>query len=97
MRERRKAAAEIIEASRHGRARVTPGIQARTAHVVDGLAPELSAAIAALVARWLPRPDGAARGDRAVWSRDLDLGWVTALFPSGAAARMNQPLAADEA
>jgi NAD(P)-dependent dehydrogenase (short-subunit alcohol dehydrogenase family) len=90
-----RAAAEIIEASRHGRARVTPGIQARSAQVVDVLAPELSAAIATFVARWLPGP-GHLRNVSAVWSRDLDLGWVASLFPSGAAARLNQPVAADE-
>ena len=92
-----RAAAEIIDASRHRRARVTPGIQARSAQIADVLAPELTAAIVAFVARWLPRPGDASDADRAVWSRDLDFGWMTSLFPSAAAARMNQPLAADEA
>ncbi len=92
-----RAAAEIIEASRHGRARVTPGIQARSAQVVDVLAPEIAAAIAAFAARCLPEPRGVLYPNRAVLSRDLDLGWVATLFPSRTAARMNQPVAADEA
>ena len=90
-----RAAAQIIDASRHGRARITPGFQARGAEVFDTLAPETTAAILALVARWLPRSHDDDAGD-AHWSRDLELGWVTSLLPSGTAAHMNQPVAEDE-
>ena len=91
-----RAAAEIVEASRRRRARVTPGIQARGAQIVDVLAPETVAGIMALVAHWLPEPDGSAAAREARWSRDLDLGWIASLLSSDAAARMNQPVAKDE-
>jgi hypothetical protein len=90
-----RAAAKIVEACRARRARLTVGIQAKVAIFADALAPELTALTTALVARYLPHPPARAGGS-AKWSRDLDLGWIATVFPRGAAARMNQPMAMDE-
>jgi NAD(P)-dependent dehydrogenase (short-subunit alcohol dehydrogenase family) len=91
-----RAAAQIVRAVRQRRARLTVGVQARTAHVLDTLVPGLSAAVMALAARALPASSTHPDAVQSVWSRDLDLGWITSLLPSGAAARMNQPVALDE-
>ncbi len=91
-----RAAKQILEASRRRRARVTPGIQARVAEILNMLTPETTAAVMARTASVLPGPGGG-DGQRAVYSRDLDLGWTAALFPTRAAIEMNQPVAADEA
>lgn len=90
-----RAARHIVAACRARRARLTVGVQARAAEVASVLSPEIAAGVSALVARWLPRERGQVASP-ARWSRDLDLGRVTALFPRRAARRMNQPIALDE-
>jgi NAD(P)-dependent dehydrogenase (short-subunit alcohol dehydrogenase family) len=89
-----RAARAIIAACRSRRARLTVGSQARLAEIVDTLAPEIAAAAATAVTRFLPRADDASPDP--VWSRDLDLGWIASMLPRRAALRMNQPIAADE-
>jgi NAD(P)-dependent dehydrogenase (short-subunit alcohol dehydrogenase family) len=91
-----RAARKIVEACRRRRARITPGRQARAAEILNALAPELTSAAMARAAALLPG-EGPAAGDQAIRSRDLQLGWLSKLFPTGAAVRMNQPVAADEA
>jgi hypothetical protein len=61
------------------------------------VAPEAVEAAMSLVVRWvLPRPSGSRGGDEGAYSRDLDLGWWAALFPTQAARRLNQPAAIGE-
>jgi short-subunit dehydrogenase len=92
-----RAAREVVEACRLGRARVTPGWPADLAVLADAIAPEAMAAFMALAARWaLPRPEASPAADAAQYSRDLDLGWISGIFPSRAAERMNQPPAVGE-
>jgi len=86
-----RAARIIVEACREGRARITPGWQARLAELANAVTPEVTAAIAAAVATWvLPGPGADAQGAEPRVSRDLDLGWAGALMPTGAAVRLNQ-------
>ncbi len=92
-----RAAAHIVDACRARRARVTVGLQARLAELANVLTPEFTSSVSRLVARLLPSPATSAEGNAARWSRDLDLGLVASLLPWRAAARMNQPVAADEA
>ena len=66
--------------------------EARTAQIVNALAPEVAAAVAAAAATWfLPAPATAARGEARQRSLVLDLGWPAKLMPTEAAARLNQP------
>jgi len=89
-----RAARQILAAVRDRRARVTPGIQARVGELANTLAPELVAAVMAMVTSTvLPGPT-AADGDRGQISRAIDLGWVESLLPTGAQRRFNQPAAA---
>ena len=93
----RRAARQIVDACRAGRPRLTPGWQARSLELLNVLTPGLVAAIMAAVTRAaLPAPSGDNGAERPRWSRDLDLGWLTMLFPTGAAAEFNQPLALGE-
>ena len=87
-----RAARLIIEACRAGRARITPGWQARTAQIVNVLAPEVAAAVAAAATAWLlPAPASTTRGEAQQRSLDLDLGWPAKLMPTDAARELNQP------
>ncbi len=52
-----RAAAQIIEACRHGDRHLTVGVPARIVEVLDTLAPELVGDVMALVDRALPRPE----------------------------------------
>jgi NAD(P)-dependent dehydrogenase (short-subunit alcohol dehydrogenase family) len=92
-----RAARQIVDACRRGRPRLTPGWQARALEILNVLAPRLVAAVMAAAVRVaLPHASDEAGAARARMSRDLDLGWLTSLFPSGAAAEFNQPLALGE-
>lgn len=87
----RRAARQMVEACLDGRAHVTPGIQARLAEVVNAMAPELSAAIAAFVTRrLLPAPSASPSADRLREARDVGFGWLSTLLPHRAAVRNNE-------
>jgi short-subunit dehydrogenase len=91
-----RAAETIVEASRQGRAHVSPGWQGRAAQLTQALAPELAAAILAFSAsHLLPRAAGLP-GDLPRQSRDLDLGGITRVFATDEAIRFNQDIAPDE-
>jgi hypothetical protein len=92
-----RAARRILAACRAGRPRLTPGWQARTLEVLNALAPGAVAAAMATTARLaLPAASDDPGAARPRVSRNIDLGWLTTLFPSGAAAEYNQPLALGE-
>jgi short-subunit dehydrogenase len=87
-----RAAQMIVEACRQGRARLTPGWQARLAELANVAAPEVAAAIAAALTSWaLPGPTTDPRAAQARVSKELDLGWAGALVPRTASANLNQP------
>jgi NAD(P)-dependent dehydrogenase (short-subunit alcohol dehydrogenase family) len=93
-----RAARQIVEACRARRAQVTPNWQARVALRLHALMPEVTAAMLTAAALYaLPRPADRPHGDRARYSAAMDLGWITRIFPSGAAARHNQRAARGEA
>jgi NAD(P)-dependent dehydrogenase (short-subunit alcohol dehydrogenase family) len=56
------AAKQVVEATRHGRARRVLGIQARLLDLFATILPTLYVAVARVVVRWLPGPAGT-RGD----------------------------------
>jgi hypothetical protein len=86
------AARAIVEACREGRARFTPGWQARVAEIANVATPDVAAAVTAALAHWvLPSASTADDADRPRVSRELDLGWASAVLPWRAAARFNQP------
>jgi NAD(P)-dependent dehydrogenase (short-subunit alcohol dehydrogenase family) len=92
-----RSAALVLAAARAGRAHVTCGWQARTAEVLNAVAPEVvAAAMSAAAAMILPGPDQSGEGAEARLSRDLDLGSVASILPTRAARAFNQPLAVDE-
>jgi NAD(P)-dependent dehydrogenase (short-subunit alcohol dehydrogenase family) len=59
-----ETARQILDATRHGDARLTTTPQAKVAVAMHALFPELVADVAALVTRLLPKPTNAASGDR---------------------------------
>jgi NAD(P)-dependent dehydrogenase (short-subunit alcohol dehydrogenase family) len=74
----RRAASQIVWATVRRRARVTLSWQARTAEVLDTLAPELSARLAAAAtALALPGPINASEGDEQRTAGDVGFGWLT--------------------
>lgn len=74
----RRAASQIVWATVRKRARVTLGWQARTAEVLDTLAPEVSARVASAVTeRALPGPVDASEGDENRTAGDVGFGWLT--------------------
>jgi short-subunit dehydrogenase len=74
----RRAASQIVWATVRKRARVTLGWQARTAEVLDTLAPELSARLASAVTELaLPGPVDASQGDENRSAADVGFGWLT--------------------
>lgn len=90
------AAARIVRAAIRRQARLTIGLQARTAELASVIAPELTAELSRLANSWLmPRPSPG-HGAIARASRDIDLGWLAGWLPTTLATHMNQPLAADE-
>jgi NAD(P)-dependent dehydrogenase (short-subunit alcohol dehydrogenase family) len=92
-----RAARQTLDAVRRGRAEVSPGWQSRLLQVASRLAPELMATMMAVATRFLPNPSRAGDADVRRVSRDLDLGMLTSIFPSRAAAALNQPVARGEA
>lgn len=72
-----RAASKIIEACRHGAARLTIGLHTKAAILLNELFPGTSAGVAALVNRMLPSPDPSG-------SKELYSGWESqsALAPS---------------
>jgi NAD(P)-dependent dehydrogenase (short-subunit alcohol dehydrogenase family) len=94
-----RAAEQIINACRYGRARVTLSLPAKAAVAIRALAPELLADVNALVGRLLPRPGGV--GTKAVegaestsaWSPS----WLTLLGERAAVANNELVGAGDEA
>jgi short-subunit dehydrogenase len=80
-----RAARQILEACRHGRAQVTTGWQARTLTKLNALAPETTAALMASAVSWLlPGPSGSSAGAQKRRSRDIDSEALDALWPSAA-------------
>jgi len=90
-----RSARQVVEAVRAGRARVSPGWQGRAAQVVQAVLPEATAWLLSWSARLLPAA-GEAGADQPRLSRDVDTGSVARVFPTAAARRFNQPVAADE-
>ena len=83
------AARQIVAAARRGRATITSGWQAKAQHVVNTLAPELTAAALAVVtAHLLPAPTAVPSPSRPIDS--LDLGWAEALVSERTAVQYNQ-------
>src|SRR5690606_8373365 len=70
------AARDVIEAARRGKARVSPGGQARLAEIVQTLMPELTASVLGLVDRWALAAPTDAAGDAGRMSRDVETGWA---------------------
>jgi short-subunit dehydrogenase len=87
----RRAAAQILDAVRRGRATVTPGWQARAAQRFGGLAPGALDAINAVVERWLlPGPlDADARSEARV-AAAVNPGVVRRLLRKGTRQRYHQ-------
>jgi short-subunit dehydrogenase len=85
-----RAARQIVEACRHGRATITPGVQAKLAVTLHALAPNLYSSINALVDRvLLPQPTD--NGDRARLATDVDPGAIKSLLREGTRRTYHQP------
>jgi NAD(P)-dependent dehydrogenase (short-subunit alcohol dehydrogenase family) len=91
-----RAAEAIVDATIRRQARLTVGLMARVAEVANVLTPELAAQVSRAAAELLPGPSQAPGADLARQSRDLDLGWLSKVLPTGLAREMNQPMAHDE-
>ena len=76
-----RAAQQIVTASLAGRARVTPGWQARLGDVLEGMAPAWMAAAMAVTARLLPAPAERPGGDVARAAGQIGFGWLEPLLP----------------
>jgi short-subunit dehydrogenase len=86
-----RAAAQILEAAREGRAAVAPGWQARAAQIATAVAPNLIAALEAVVNRHvLPPPSNEAAGDRARVAAEVDPGTVKRLLSRKTRQRYRQ-------
>jgi NAD(P)-dependent dehydrogenase (short-subunit alcohol dehydrogenase family) len=68
-----RAAARILSAARQGRAHITLSIPAKFAAAMNTLAPDLTADVASVAARLLPRPGGI--GARSVEGRHSQSAW----------------------
>jgi short-subunit dehydrogenase len=87
-----RAARKIVDACRHGRATLTPGMQARVAIIANALAPNLFAAINAAVDRMLlPQPQATPRADAARLASEVDPGAVKAMLPERTRRHYHQP------
>ena len=82
-----RAATQIIEAVREGRAAVSPTWQARAAEIASAVAPNTTAAIESLANRLLPSPDERGSGDTAKLAASVDPGVIKSVLP--AATRRN--------
>lgn len=86
-----RAARQLVRACREGRAHTTPGVQARLAEMLNVIAPEWTAMLAAAVTKHLlPRPTDPARGDRPRDTHEVGFGWLTPFLPSDAAWRNHE-------
>ena len=92
-----RAARIIVNAVAERRARVAPGWPSRAAEIMQSVLPGVTSAMAVAAVRWvLPDPAASSDGNVSRRSRDLDLGRITRLFATEAAARWNQHVAPDE-
>jgi short-subunit dehydrogenase len=87
-----RAARQIIEATRRGRAVITPLWYARAAQIVDAVAPNSFAAVSSLLNRMvLPSPDPTPNGDRARRATAVDPGALKATLSDERRRRFHQP------
>lgn len=85
-----RAARQILEACRQGRAQVTTGWQAKTLTRLNALAPETTAVLMAAAVSWLlPGPSDSPAGGQKRRSREIESEALDALWPS-AAGRNNE-------
>lgn len=86
-----RAARQMVEACLAGRAHVTPGIQARTAEILNAATPELFAEMSSLVTRVvLPGPADTPAGDASKLATDVGFGWMSPFLPNAASRRNNE-------
>jgi short-subunit dehydrogenase len=86
-----RAADKIIEASRAGRATITPGVQAKAAVLLHALAPNLFASLNAIAdRRLLPQPNQSA-GDRARMASEVDPGRIKTVLRERIRRTYHQP------
>lgn len=87
-----RAARQIIEATRRGRAAITPLWYARAAQIVDAVAPNTFAAVTSLVDRTaLPSPDAGPDAARARRATEVDPGVVKTTLSEERRRRYHQP------
>jgi short-subunit dehydrogenase len=87
----RRAAAQIIEATREGRASVAPGWQSRAAHIAAAVAPNTVAGIEALADRTvLPPPSDSPAADTSRVAAAVDPGRVKTLLTARTRRRYHQ-------
>jgi short-subunit dehydrogenase len=91
-----RAARTIVNAVRRREARVAPGWPSRAAELMQALAPEMMADVAASAVRLVLPPPSDVSGNMPQPSRNLDLGRLARLLPTEAAVRLNQRVARDE-
>ena len=88
----RRAAAQIIAATRAGRATLAPGWQSRAAQIAAAVAPNVTAGIETLADRTvLPGPTDERSGERARIAADVDPGAVKNLLSKETRRRFRQP------
>jgi NAD(P)-dependent dehydrogenase (short-subunit alcohol dehydrogenase family) len=88
----RRAAAQIIRASRAGRAAITPGWQARAAQVAAAIAPNSFAAFNSTVdRRLLPAAKTDPAADRARVAANVDPGAIKKVLSAETRQQHNQP------
>ena len=86
-----RAARQIVNALREGRAHVTPGLQARTAEILNAVAPNTTAAMSATAVRAvLPGPSEDSLGDVTRTTHEVGFGWMRPLLPNTAARQNNE-------
>ena len=86
-----RAARQLVDTCVAGRAHATPGLQFRVAEIVEVVAPQVAAAVRAVIAgRLLPGPSPRSDGDRRRSTADVGFGWLTPFLPNGAAAANNE-------
>jgi short-subunit dehydrogenase len=87
-----RAARQIIEATRRGRAAITPLWYARAAQIMEAVAPNTFAAVASLLdRRVLPSADSSPNAERSVRATDVDPGAVKATLSEARRRRYHQP------
>jgi short-subunit dehydrogenase len=88
----RRAAAQIIGATRSGRASVAPGWQSRLAQTAAAAMPNVVSGISALVDRTaLPQPTGEPVNDAARLGAEIDPGAIRHVLPEKTRRRFHQP------